>query len=260
MVSGSEIRKGKQKERQQRRAKAAGSGALVVAIALAFVTKTQTQFSVALVVMFALLTYSAFQLQWIIEAAPHFTKIVRSVLGIMGIAVIVEAYGVVGWPPVHRHALSKSERERFEKPLKELKQPATSIQLACAPSDEADCEYAADLIPLFGESGWKVSGEVVRISLIRPMPGIILAQKGGDPATERNWDSGSWHALTPDFEGVRKAFVNIGIEPDSTSGSIIPENQIDIYVGHEREDESAPTNLTRAFDTFRKFKNNEFSK
>ena len=47
-----------------------------------------------------------------------------------------------------------------------------SIHLCCAPDDEVDCEYAADLIPLFGEAGWDVANTVDRITLGRPKPEI----------------------------------------------------------------------------------------
>jgi hypothetical protein len=61
------------------------------------------------------------------------------------------------------------------------------------------------------------------------------------------WNQGEWTLIKPDMWTVRQAFVNVGIEPDEYSGGTIPENQINIYIGHEREDESIPTDLTRSF-------------
>ncbi len=153
-------------------------------------------------------------------------------------------------PPSHRHTLSSAEREKFEEPLKEMKQPQTPIHIYCAPGDEVDCEYAATLIPLFGEAGWDVSRSVERITLGRPEPGIVIALHGNiKPEEEANlkWNQGEWTQILPEVGYVRQAFVNIGIEPDSTSGSVIPEKQINIYVGREREDESAPTDMTQSF-------------
>jgi hypothetical protein len=146
---------------------------------------------------------------------------------------------------------AKAEREKFEKPLMELKQPKMTVHLYCAPEDEVDCEYAADLIPLFGEAGWDVSTAVERITLGRPKPGIIIGLHGTvkpEDEPKLKWNEGEWTRSTPEEWAVRQAFVNIGIEPDSMSGAIVPENQINIYVGHEREDESAPTEMTQAFE------------
>lgn len=69
------------------------------------------------------------------------------------------------------------------------------------------------------------------------------------------WNQGEWTRLRPEEWAVRQAFVNIGIEPDSTSGATIPENQINIYVGHERADPSAPTEMTREFENLRRQEN-----
>jgi hypothetical protein len=51
--------------------------------------------------------------------------------------------------------------------------------------------------------------------------------------------------MLPAIVPVDKAFVAIGIEPDSSSGFSVGENQIIVYIGPEKEDESAPTQLTR---------------
>jgi hypothetical protein len=204
-------------------------------------------------VMAGLLIYALFQSSWLRSENTFFIKFVRAVVGVLGILTVVSLYGWVAWPPIHRHVLAQNERAKFEEPLKGKQSPEMSIQMACAPGDEIDCEYAEQLIPLFGESGWKVSGEVERVMLARPQPGIILGLHGGDPKTERNWDAGAWMAMTPTLEHVMNAFQNIGICPDSTSGSIIPEGQINIYVGHERDNETEPTSLTTNFEKMKEY-------
>jgi hypothetical protein len=65
------------------------------------------------------------------------------------------------------------------------------------------------------------------------------------------WNEGAWLKMTAELENVYQAFSNIGIEADSTTGPDISENQMNIYVGHERENESTPTQLTRNFKQIR---------
>jgi hypothetical protein len=197
------------------------------------------------------LLYPLFQLPLITRDKTKLGKISIGVATIVGMFVVLAFYTWLIWPPMRRHALSQVERRAFEDPLKELRQPKTSIHFYCAPSDEVDCEYATDLIPLFGEAGWDVSTTVDRITLSRPKSGITIGLHGTVKAEDEpklKWNQGEWTTVTPEEEAVRQAFVNIKIEPDSTSGAVIPENQINIYVGHEREDESIPTDMTRAFE------------
>lgn len=260
MVSGPEIRRRKGKARRKGRERAAEAWTIVLAVGLAFVTKTRGLFSLALCVMAALLIYALFQLDWINQAESRFIRVVRAAIGIGIIGVVVGMYGAVQWPPIRRHELSANERQSFEKPLKDFKRPQMSIHLYCAPEDEVDCEYAAKLIPLFGEGGWDVATTVDRITMARPESGIVIGLHGTvKPEDEPNlkWDQGEWTRLRPEEWAVRQAFVNIGIQPDSTSGAVVPENQINIYVGHERDDESAPTAMTREFENLERQENED---
>jgi hypothetical protein len=252
MVSGAEIRKREERQRQKRRSTAANSVGLAVAIVIAFLPN-RTQMGVALGLAFAAfcLIYGLSQTDWIAEADSLIKTWTRFGLGAVVCVILFAGFGAMIWPPVRRHTLSQSEREKFENPLKEFRHPQMSIHLYCAPEDEVDCEYAASLIPLFGEAGWDVSRIVERITLGRPAPGIIIGVHGTvklEDEPKLKWNEGEWTKITPEEKAVRKAFVNIGIEPDSTSGAIVPENQINIYVGHEREDESTPTDMTRTFE------------
>jgi hypothetical protein len=188
---------------------------------------------------------------WIASAKKVKLRWLSASITLATLAAVITLAIWVGWPPMHRHTLSEVERQKFEKPLRDFNHPKMSIHMYCAPNDEVNCEYAASLIPLFGESGWDVSGEVGRFILPRPEPGIIIAVHGSaspDVEHKLKWNEGEWTKVTPETGQVRKAFINIGIEPDSTSGSIIPENQINVYVGRERENESAPTDMTRAYE------------
>ena len=221
---------------------------LATAMALAlqvFPGRSPFYIAVCVVAMWMLLVYPVCHLPWVRKAFG------RRIIALIIISCAIVAYGKYCWPPVHRHTLSKAEREKFEEPLKGLKQPQKSIHLYCAPEDEVDCEYAADLIPFFGEAGWDVASMVERVTLGRPKSGILVGLHGTvkpEDEPKLKWNEGEWTLITPEEGAVRQAFVNIGIEPDSISGATIPENQINIYVGRERENESAPTDMTRTFE------------
>ncbi len=252
MVSGTEIRKAEKRRRQKTRATAARFSGAAVAIVIAFIpNRAQWGVALGLGIAAGCLIYGLSQSDWIVEADLPLKRWARFLVG--SVITIGGAYcfGMVIWPPIHRHALSKKERKRFEEPLKNFKNPKMSIHLACAPYDEVDCVYAADLIPLFGEAGWDVSTIVERVTLGRPKPGIIIGLHGTvklEDEPKLKWNEGEWTKIPPEEEVVREAFLNVGIEPDSTSGAIIPENQMNIYVGHERENELSPTDLTQMFE------------
>ena len=222
----------------------------MLALALAILPKQPVIVGAALVGMGVLSLYALLQHPWTTGATPTAKRVTRTIVGVIVTCVGIGVVGWFAWPPHHRHALSEAERDTFEKPLKDFKQPQMSIHLYCAPEDEVDCEYAADLIPLFGEAGWDVANTVNRITLGRPKSGILIGMHGTvkpEDEPKLKWDEGEWTRVRPEQWAVRQAFVNIGIEPDSTSGATVPENQINIYVGREREDESAPTDMTREF-------------
>jgi hypothetical protein len=247
MPSNAEVRKAIARKRRAGRAKAAECGALVIAIGLNFIPKTAVIFSLALAVMGGLLIYALFQLSWVCDARSRFIQLTRAGIGLFFIAILIAAYGWFGWPPRHRHSLSAEERKSFEEPLKVLKDPKFHVHLACAPNDEIDCEYASELILLFGEAGWDVSPKVDRVELWRPQSGITLAMRGLSDKRPEKWSDGAWLKMTPELEAAYQAFSNIGIESDSTTGPDIPEDQINIYVGHEKENEASPTYLTRFY-------------
>jgi hypothetical protein len=236
--------------------------ALFVGVAVAIIplpdARSPLVFLTRWIIVGILLSLPVFHYPWVISAKTRKGRWFIAFITLIGLSGLITIAVRAEWPPIHRHTLSKAEETSFKKSLAGKHDENAIIQLACAPGDEVDCEYASNLIPLFGEAGWKVYGQVDRIMLIRPLPGIVLAAKGlGKPEDETKWDSGAWMKVTPEFTQVRQAFVNIGIEPESTSGSTIPDNQINIYVGHEREDESAPTTLTQYYLNIERAKHNQ---
>ena len=107
----------------------------------------------------------------------------------------------------------------------------------------------------FGEAGWDVDGTVQRVTLIRPMQGVVLVEQGGteeSQTTKWKWNIGGWTKLTPTYEDVYQAFSNIGIEPDGSANYALPDNQITVYFGPEKENESEPTTLSGTIANLRR--------
>jgi hypothetical protein len=77
------------------------------------------------------------------------------------------------------------------------------------------------------------------------MQGVNLVLHSTTDYVPKKWNEGVWTKVLPSVVPIDKAFVAIGIEPDSNSGFSVGENQIIVYIGPEREDESAPTHLTQ---------------
>ena len=142
--------------------------------------------------------------------------------------------------------LSDSERALFEKPLSAQKEPREEIQIICAEGDELACVYAAQFVNIFREAGWKVQDNHVEpVRMNNPTAGIVLFKRGEGKLDPDNWRSGLWGALTASLIDVRRAFVNIGIEPEFGSNPQLAEGVVSIFFGLEKEDESAPTDFTR---------------
>jgi hypothetical protein len=245
MVSGGKVKKRETDRRRKRRERLAEIGAILLALALAFITKTEVEFSIALAAMAVLLIYAVFQLSWILDARPVFIAFVRAAVGIVVACGLLAIYGWMGWPKTHRHALSARERALFEAPLKGTPDTTVTIQMACPASDEIDCVYASNLIPIFGEAGWNVENQVTRVSLPRPMQGVVLVLHSSTDYVPKKWNEGVWTKMLPAIVPIDKAFSSVGIEPDSNSGFSVGENQVIVYIGPERDDESTPTQLTR---------------
>ena len=222
-----------------------------IALAL-FPNKNPTWVCIGLAFLGGTLLFGAAQLRWIRDAETTFIKSTRSVVAVLIVCGAVVVYGFVVWPPHRRHALSRADQIAFEAPLKSKPDTTISIQMACPTNDEIDCVYASKLIPLFGESGWNISLDVTRVSLPRPMEGINLVLHSTTDYVPKKWNEGVWTKMLPAIVPIDKAFVAIGIEPDSNSGFSVDENQIIVYVGPEKEDESEPTQLTRTVASMEK--------
>jgi hypothetical protein len=253
MPSNAEVRKSRRSEKRNRRSTAAKFLGAAMAIVLALLPNRAQWVVIAGLSLAALFfIYAIEQSDWVSESDIPIKRWTRFAIGAFSVIASDLVLGVAIWPPKHRHVLSQKERSEFEAPLK-ANHSEMAIHFYCAPEDEVDCEYATDLIPLFGEAGWDVANTVDRVTLGRPKSGILIGLHGTvkpEDEPKLKWNEGEWTRVRPEMWMVRQAFVNIGIEPESTSGGTVPENQINIYVGHEREDETAPTGMTQAFENF----------
>jgi hypothetical protein len=206
--------------------------------------RTRAQTAIWLTAMFLVIVYPTLHL--IRALLQTKLKWVQAPAAVILSATLSSALGYSVWPPIRRHILDEKERTLFEKPLSEQKEPREEIQIVCAQGNEPACVYAAQFVNMFREAGWKVRGnhaEPVRMD--NPTAGIILFKHGEGKLDPDNWRSGLWAALTASLVDTRQAFVNIRIEPEFGSNPELPEGVISIYFGLEKEDEGAPTSLTR---------------
>jgi hypothetical protein len=218
-------------------------GAAIGIILVLAPPKTRQETVLWLVAMFALLVYPAFHV--VRASLQSRVKWLQTPVAMILLGGVVFGIGHHVWPPIRRHTLSVQERYSFEKPLSEQKEPREEIQILCAEGDEPSCLYGGQFVNLFREAGWKVqNNRIERVRLNNPSAGIVLFKHGTGKLDPDNWQSGLWTALTASLVDVRRAFVNIGIEPESASNPELREGVISIYFGLEREDEGAPTNLT----------------
>jgi hypothetical protein len=206
--------------------------------------KTRVDTVTWLAVIFVTLVYPALHLLRAILRTR--LKWVQAPAAFVLAATFASAIGYRVWPPIRRHTLNDKERALFETPLSEQKEPREEIQLICAQGDESACVYAAQFVNVFREAGWKVrDNHVEPVRMNNPVSGVILFKRGIGKLDPDNWRSGLWTALTASLIDVRKAFVNIGIEPESANNPELPEGVVSVYFGLEKEDESAPTSLTK---------------
>ncbi len=204
-----------------------------------------------LAVVFALGIYPMLHLgDWALKKIKW--EWLRSVLAMIVWTAGMTLLALHVWPSFHRHILSAKERAQFEAPLKAQKTDQQEIHFACPTTDEKPCEFATQFVGIFGESGWKVKTEVERDTFQRPKPGVWFLRKGGaQPKTPYDWNVGGWMSIhDPTLLTVQRAFQNLGIEPDASTGWQFPDDVMTIYFGTERENEGEATDLTRIEEWF----------
>jgi hypothetical protein len=201
-----------------------------------------------LVAMASCLVQPIWHLGIVQHASPHSIR-VRRFTGILFIALVsIGLFGIYVWPPIKRHTLTAKERVLFENALKPQKGDDLEIQFACPPNDERTCTYAGQFINLVGDSGWKVRSYVDRLTLTRPLDGIMIYRRGGNrDYLLQHYNAGGYFNISePHLLAIQKAFQSIQIEPSGGTNPDIPENVMMVYFGPERENEAEPTDLTRS--------------
>jgi hypothetical protein len=91
--------------------------------------------------------------------------------------------------------------------------------------------------------------KVERVTLAKPLDGVILFKHGTGKLDPANWRSGLWTVFSPSIKSVGQAFVNVGIEPDSGANPDLPEGVITIYFGPEKLNEAEKTLFTRTMES-----------
>ena len=204
--------------------------------------------AVVLVAMASCLVHPIWHLSIVQQASRHSIRNWRFA-GISLVALIsMGLFGVYVWPPIKRHTLTAKERASFENALRAQKGDDIEIQLACPPNDEKGCTYAGQFIRAVGDSGWKVQAYVSRLTLTKPLEGIMIYRRGGNrDYSLQHYDAGGYFNINePHLLAMQKAFQSIQIEPSGGTNPDLPENVMMIYFGPERENEAEPTDLTRS--------------
>jgi len=210
---------------------------------------------VVLVAMTGCLVHPILELAWVRNAVLQKTKSIRFVFLMIVAVALVGIFGVYVWPPSRRHTLSESESRAFASPLMAQTSPRETIKLGCAAADENTCVYAGQFLDLFREAGWLVQGnQVERVTLAKPMAGVILFQKGTGKLDPNNWRSGLWTQASPSIENVRRAFLNIGVEPEAAVDANYPSGVLGVYFGSEKENPSERTALTDMEENIEKWR------
>jgi hypothetical protein len=212
--------------------------------------------AVVLILMIALLIHPIWKLN-VVQRAPSISaKCKRFGIIMLPTVVLVASFGAYVWPPIKRHLLTAKERTRFEEVLKQQNGADLEVQFACPPDDEKACTYAGQFIRPVGDSGWKVQAYVTRVTLTKPLDGIMIYRRGGnrDYALQHYDAGGYFENNEPHLLAMQKAFQSIQIEPSGGTDPDISDNLMMIYVGLERENEAETTDLTRSYliNTFKR--------
>jgi hypothetical protein len=189
------------------------------------------------------------------QEAPTVTRRWIRFLCTMFIGVIVVVlFGLYVWPPIRRHSLTAKERTAFEDALRAEQggDANLEVQIACPSGDERACVYAGQFVELFGRAGWQIHPSVDRLSLTRASDGITALRRAGNKAQmAQHWDSGGYVAINEaHLLAVNKAFETLHIEIDSAADPDLGENEMLLYVGPEKDNESEPTHLSRSIEWF----------
>jgi hypothetical protein len=203
--------------------------------------------AVVLILMVVALWYPAWHFVGQITGKIKWNRRISFTVAMVAVAALHVLFGAYVWPPIQRHLLTAEERKSFENALKIQKGDEIEIEIACSPNDERACTYAGQFIRPVGDSGWKVQAYVSRLTLTKPLDGIMIYRRGGNrDYSLQHYDAGGYFNINePHLLAMQKAFQSIQIEPSGGTNPDLLENVMMIYFGPERENEAEPTDLTR---------------
>jgi hypothetical protein len=237
----------KEKQHVQRGLDAGWSLAAVMAIALWLAAPKIGRLPTALglLLMTTFLAHAIWKTESLQTGSKRWAKLTGA--GLVALTFLM-IFGLWVWPPIRRHFLSTKERIWFETPLKSVGGGDLKIQVGCPANDERTCIYAGQFISLFGESGWSVEPIPSRVTLSKASEGIVIYRRGGNKDDMmKRWNSGGYFAINEQhLLAVQSAFRAIHIEIDGGTNPDLEEKTMMVYVGPEREDDSAATGLTSA--------------
>jgi len=171
----------------------------------------------------------------------HFSRIVLPFAGskiayTISMVVLVSSIAVVGirnFPkPPYYHVLSRKERNKFIEILKSQKTVRHVVRIGCPPNNEDLCVVAKEYAELFQWGDWKVEGPAVqRVTLSKPMSGVVLEQHSTGSRTPHPPRTGVWTQVTDSATTITAAFKSVDIAPNPQGDFTMPEGTIGVYFG-----------------------------
>ncbi len=160
----------------------------------------------ALMLMFVCFIHPVLNFWWIED------KMWRRITGALALLILLSAYGYWVWPAPRYLEFTKKQRDQFITTLRERFSPHQKVRIGCG-TDEKICTAASNLVSLFQEANWTVSGnKVERGSLQLPKAGIAMTAHGSgyipDPDNPK-W--GLWVAFKEEQKCIVKAFGGMGL-------------------------------------------------
>jgi hypothetical protein len=130
------------------------------------------------------------------------------------------------------HELTTEQRALFTNALRSAVAPPNFVEVSCPAAREDVCVYANSFIPLFQRAGWKVDGPVVkRVTLGRPLSGVVVVKKGPPLVDPQNPDQGVWTEVGPWEQLLKTAFAIVDISTGSVNDPQLPADRIRVYFG-----------------------------
>jgi hypothetical protein len=207
---------------------------------------------VVLIGMAVCLIHPLWKIPYVRKAPSTKQRRIRFAESLIVSSIVLIMFGIYVWPPARRHHLDEREWQAFQKPLRSQAEQREKIQILCPASDEGSCIYAQQFVNVFRDAGWTVEGNAIeRVTISAPTAGVTIYSRGDGQLDPNNWRSGLWVTWTPSFINLCQAFENIGIEPESQATLQQRHDELAIYFGLEKENQSEETDVTKWMRKYR---------